>query len=64
MFQSHDHLNDLYAGSLLSDAHLLMRDYHVPIGLSALHVYYSGILSMPECALGTLTVDIVVGKLV
>jgi WD40 repeat protein len=28
-----------------------MRDYWVPITLSALQVYYSGAVSMPECAL-------------
>jgi WD40 repeat protein len=28
-----------------------MRDYQIPIGLSALHVYHSGVVSMPECAL-------------
>jgi WD40 repeat protein len=28
-----------------------MRDYQIPIGLSALHVYHSGVVSMPDCAL-------------
>jgi WD40 repeat protein len=28
-----------------------MRDYQIPIGLSALHVYHSGVVSMPECVL-------------
>jgi WD40 repeat protein len=28
-----------------------MRDYQFPITLSALHVYHSGVVSMPECAL-------------
>jgi WD40 repeat protein len=37
--------------SLLADAHFLIRDYHMPISVSALQVYYSGVVSMPECAL-------------
>jgi WD40 repeat protein len=28
-----------------------MRDYRTPIGHSALHVYHSGVVSMPECTL-------------
>jgi WD40 repeat protein len=28
-----------------------MRDYQIPITLSALHVYHSGVITMPECAL-------------
>jgi WD40 repeat protein len=28
-----------------------MRDYQIPITLSALQVYHSGVVSMPECAL-------------
>jgi WD40 repeat protein len=64
MFQSQDHLNDLHSASLLSDAHYLMRDYHIPIGLSALQVYYSGVVSMPECGLRALALDITVSKLV
>jgi WD40 repeat protein len=41
-----------------------MRDYHIPIGLSALQVYYSGLVSMPECGLRTVTLDMRVAKLV
>jgi WD40 repeat protein len=37
--------------SLLADARFLMRDYQFPITLSALQVYHSGVVSMPECAL-------------
>jgi WD40 repeat protein len=64
MFQSQDHLNGLHSASLLSDAHYLMRDYHIPIGSSALQVYYSGVVSMPECGLRTVALDMVVGKMV
>jgi WD40 repeat protein len=28
-----------------------MRDYQIPITLGALQVYYSGVVSMPQCAL-------------
>jgi WD40 repeat protein len=41
-----------------------MRDYHIPIGLSALQVYYSGLVSMPECGLRTVTLDMRVAKIV
>jgi WD40 repeat protein len=36
---------------LLADARFFMRDYQFPIALSALQVYHSGVVSMPECAL-------------
>jgi WD40 repeat protein len=29
----------------------MIRDYQIPITLSALHVYHSGVVSMPECGL-------------
>jgi WD40 repeat protein len=29
----------------------MIRDYYTPISLSALHVYHSGAVSMPDCAL-------------
>jgi WD40 repeat protein len=47
----HIEWKDLDFHSLLTDAHFLMRDYQIPISLSALHVHHSGIVSMPECAL-------------
>jgi WD40 repeat protein len=64
MIQSQDHLSDLHAATLLSDARFLMRDYHIPISMSALQVYYSGLVSMPECGLRALPLDVVFGKLV
>jgi hypothetical protein len=36
---------------LLSDARFFMRDYHTPISVSALQVYHSGVVTMPECTL-------------
>jgi WD40 repeat protein len=41
-------LKDVEFRSLLTDGHFLMRDYQLPIALSALHVYHSGVVSMPE----------------
>jgi hypothetical protein len=36
---------------LLSDARFFMRDFNTPISLSALQVYHSGVVTMPECTL-------------
>jgi hypothetical protein len=36
---------------LLDDARLFMRDYHTTISASALQVYRSGVVRMPESAL-------------
>jgi hypothetical protein len=36
---------------LLADARFLVRDYQIPISLSGLQVYHSGMISMPECTL-------------
>jgi WD40 repeat protein len=44
-------LKDAEFRSLLADARFLMRDYQIPIVLSALQVYHSGVVSMPKCAL-------------
>jgi WD40 repeat protein len=52
--QSHPSWKEVEIRELLSDAHFLMRDYQIPISLSALHVYHSGVISMPECALRNL----------
>jgi WD40 repeat protein len=49
--QTHPEWEGLEISSLLSDAHLLMRDYQTPISLSALQVYHSGVATMPECGL-------------
>jgi WD40 repeat protein len=51
-------------GVLLSDARFLMRDYHIPILQSGLHVYHSAFLSMPECSLHSITPDVTVGRFV
>jgi WD40 repeat protein len=51
-------------GALLSDALFLMRDYHIPIRQSALHIYHSAFVSLPECSLQSRPPDVVVGKLV
>jgi WD40 repeat protein len=42
---------------LLADAHFLIRDYHMPISVSALQVYHSGVVNMPECALRKKAMD-------
>jgi WD40 repeat protein len=49
---------------LLSDAHFFMRDYHTPISVSALQVYHSGVLSMPECALRDRNANLSVPRLI
>jgi WD40 repeat protein len=49
---------------LLADAHFLMRDYHTPISLSALQVYHSGVVSMPECRLRKKPVDLSLPRLI
>jgi WD40 repeat protein len=64
IFQGHAHLRGHFVGSLLSDARFLMRDYQAPISQSALHVYHSAIVSMPECSLQSRAPDVISGKLV
>jgi WD40 repeat protein len=49
---------------LLADARFFMRDYHTPISLSALQVYYSGVVTMPECALRKKTVNLPMPRLI
>jgi WD40 repeat protein len=49
---------------LLADARFLIRDYHTPISLSALQVYHSGVVSMPECALRKKTTDLSAPRLI
>jgi hypothetical protein len=49
--QSHLSWKNVEFRSLLADAYFLMRDYQTPITLSALQVYHSGGVTMPECAL-------------
>jgi WD40 repeat protein len=56
--QSHFDWNGVELVKLLSDARFLMRDYYTPITLSALQVYYSGAVTMPECALRKKTMDV------
>jgi WD40 repeat protein len=41
-----------------------MRDYQVPIALSALHVYHSGVVSMPECGLRRQATGYSTGRLI
>jgi WD40 repeat protein len=64
--QKHPYRKGMECAQLLSDARFLMRDYHIPISLSALQVYHSGVVSMPECALrkktGTLSVPRLITK--
>jgi WD40 repeat protein len=48
---------------LLSDARFLMRDFHTPINLSALQVYHSGMVTMPECTLRDKTANLSVPRL-
>jgi hypothetical protein len=49
--QRHSDWMEMELVQLLDDARFFMRDYHTPISLSALQVYHSGVVSMPECAL-------------
>jgi WD40 repeat protein len=50
--------------SLLADAHFLIKDYHIPISVSALQVYHSGVVSMPECGLRDKAMDVVTPRLI
>jgi WD40 repeat protein len=50
--------------SLLADAHFLIRDYHMPISVSALQVYYSGVVCMPECELREKVMDVITPRLI
>jgi hypothetical protein len=45
--QSHPDWKGMEFVQLLDDARSLMRDYHTSISLSALQVYYSGVVNMP-----------------
>jgi hypothetical protein len=63
-FQGQGHLEGHTVGALLSDARFMMRDYQIPISKSALHVYHSAFVSIPECSLQRRTLDVVGGKLV
>jgi WD40 repeat protein len=49
---------------LLADAHFLIRDYQIPISVSALQVYHSGVVSMPECALRKKVTDVITPHLI
>jgi WD40 repeat protein len=51
-------------GAFLTDALSLMTVYLVPISLSALHVYHSGVVSMPICSLSSQALHHKVGRLV
>jgi hypothetical protein len=62
--QRHFDWNGMELVELLSDARFLMRDHYTPITLSALQVYHSGAVTMPECALRKKTVDISVPHLI
>jgi hypothetical protein len=62
--QSHFDWKSMELVKLLSDARFLMRDYHTPITLSALQVYYSGAVSMPECDLRKKTMDVSTAHLI
>jgi WD40 repeat protein len=49
---------------LLHDARFFLRDYHTPISVSALQVYHSGVVSMPECALRNKSANLSVPHLI
>jgi hypothetical protein len=50
--------------SLLNDVYCLLTDYQVPITTNALHVYHSGVVSMPECALRRQGLDLPIATLI
>jgi hypothetical protein len=62
--QDHDDLEIHDIRALLTDTLDLMRTYLVPIRLSALHVYHSGLVGMPRCTLSTQVSHLKVGRLV
>jgi WD40 repeat protein len=62
--QKHPDWKGMECAKLMSDAHFFMRDYHTPISLSALQVYHSGVVSMPECALREKTRNLSVPRLI
>jgi WD40 repeat protein len=62
--QKHPDWKGMECAKLLSDARFFMRDYYSPISLSALQVYHSGVVSMPECALRVKTVNLAVPRLI
>jgi WD40 repeat protein len=64
LIQVQAHLKGHVVGALLSDARFMMRDYQIPISKSALHVYRSASMSMPECSLQSRPPDVVSAKLV
>jgi WD40 repeat protein len=49
---------------LLSDAQYLLAEYTVPIRDSALQVYHSGLVGMPDCALRKQQVNLQIASLV
>jgi WD40 repeat protein len=55
--ESHDSI------ASLTDARFLMQIYQVPIRSSALHVYHSAIVTMPQCNLSTQASQVNVGRL-
>jgi WD40 repeat protein len=62
--QHHQQVNSNVFRALLSDAVLLMKTYSTPVSSSALHVYHSGVVSMPHCTLSTQVSHPLVGRLV
>jgi WD40 repeat protein len=49
---------------LLSDTRWLLNDYRAPISSSALHAYFSCLVSMPDCGLRSQAADAACGHLV
>jgi WD40 repeat protein len=61
--QNNIYLKGRDISTFLTDTLFLMRAYLVPIRLSALHVYYSGVVSMPLCSLNGQVLHPKVGRL-
>jgi WD40 repeat protein len=62
--QDQEYLESHHIGPGLADTYALMKVYMVPISSGALHVYHSGVVSMPRCTLSTQVSRPLVGKLV
>jgi WD40 repeat protein len=62
--QHHKHPDVDDVRAFLSDAFLLIKTYSVPVNASALHLYHSGIVSMPQCTLSTQGSHPLIGRLV
>jgi WD40 repeat protein len=64
LLQDHKYLESRDIRPLLVDTLSLIKAYIVPISSSALHVYNSGLVSMPWCTLSTEVSHPLVGRLV